>query len=532
MTAVQNQLKRAPIVVPLLIAAFVAILSQTLLNVALPKMMESLHVSSSTIQWLITGYMLVSGILVPISAYLIDKFSTRQLFLTATGLFTAGTMICAVSPGFELLLAGRLIQAAGAGILMPLMSIVFLTIFPIEQRGKAMGMMGLAMIFAPAVGPTLSGWVVEHQSWRVLFYIVLPLAVLGLIYGAISMKNVTRLSLPKLDIPGVIYSTIGFGGLLYGFSDASNPSEGWGGTRVIVSLAVGVLFLLLFVWRELKAKNPILELRVFKYDMFSLTTVINMIITMAMFSGMLLLPIFLQTILGFTPLKSGLLLLPGALLMGVMSPLAGMVFDKIGARWLAVFGLAVTVYTTFELSHLTTDTSYNHMLLLYTLRMFGMSFLMMPIQTAGMNQLPQRLNAHGSAMSQTLRNVAGALGTAFLVTMFASAATANGTDRIAAAHIAPVEANKFNQLLASGQINPVDKAKFMETLASAHIDPAHALKMIQIKQQATVYGINLAFEIATWLTVAALLLAFFIRRTKPDSEPIAMVDGVAVEMTQ
>jgi hypothetical protein len=172
------------------------------------------------------------------------------------------------------------------------------------------------------------------------------------------------------------------------------------------------------------------------------------------------------------------------------------------------------------------------MLLLYTMRMFGMSFLMMPIQTAGMNQLPQRLNAHGSAMSQTLRNVAGALGTAFLVTMFSSSATANGTDRIAAAHIAPAEAAKFNELLASGQIQPGDKAKFMDTLASAHIDPQHAMKMIEIKQQATVHGINFAFEIATWMTIAALLLAFFIRRTKPHSEPVAMVDGVPVEMSR
>ncbi|WP_123040013.1 DHA2 family efflux MFS transporter permease subunit [Cohnella candidum] len=498
MEAVQNQIRRAPIVASLLIAAFVAILSQTLLNVALPKMMVSLGVSETTIQWLITGYMLVNGILVPISAYLIEKFTTRHLFIAATGLFTAGTIICAVAPGFEVLLVGRLIQAAGAGILMPLMSIVFLTIFPIEQRGKAMGMMGLAMIFAPAVGPTLSGWVVEHHSWRVLFYIVLPLTLFGLIYGSFAMKNVTRNSSPKLDYLGVVFSTLGFGGLLYGFSDASNPDEGWGSSRVIASMIVGVVFLILFVWRELKAKKPILELRVFKYDMYSLTTIINMIITMAMFSGMILLPIFLQNILGFSPLKSGLLLLPGALLMGVMSPIAGALFDKIGARWLAVFGLAVTVFTTFELSKLTTDTTYGHMLLLYTLRMFGMSFLMMPIQTAGMNQLPQRLNAHGSAMSQTLRNVAGALGTAFLVTVFSNKAASYG-----------------KQLILEAKINPQDAA--------------NAAKVKEITAVATVHGINFAFLVATWMTVASLVLAFFIRRTKPHVEAVTVKEGHVAE---
>ncbi|WP_274361710.1 DHA2 family efflux MFS transporter permease subunit [Paenibacillus thermotolerans] len=497
MEAIQNQLKRGPIVASLIIAAFVAILSQTLLNVALPSMMEDLGIGENTIQWLITGYMLVNGILVPISAYLIGRFTTRQLFLWATGLFTAGTVICALAPGFEVLLTGRLIQAAGAGILMPLMSIVFLTIFPIEQRGKAMGMMGLAMIFAPAVGPTLSGWIVQNYSWRVLFYVVLPLTLLGLIFGALSMKNVTQTSKPKFDMAGVIYSTLGFGGLLYGFSDAAN--DGWDSTRVIVSLAAGTLFLILFVIRELRTDKPILEFRVFKYDMFSLTTVINVIITMAMFSGMILLPIFLQTILGFSPMKSGLLLLPGALLMGLMSPVTGMIFDKVGARWLAVVGLIITTVTTYELSHLTVDTTYNHMLLIYTVRMFGMSMLMMPIQTAGMNQLPQTLNAHGSAMSQTLRNVAGALGTAFLVTLFTNAAQSEG-----------------KRMVIDAQINPADAA--------------NQAKMLEITQQATVYGINHAFEVAMWMTVAALVLAFFIRRVKPHQEKVTVKQEPAKEL--
>lgn len=486
MEAIQQHLKRGPIVASLLIAGFVAILSQTLLNVAIPTMMEDLGISANTIQWLITGYMLVNGILVPISAYLIERYSTRQLFVAATGLFTAGTVLCALAPGYEILLGGRLIQAAGAGILMPLMTIVFLTIFPIEQRGKAMGMMGLAMVFAPAIGPTLSGWVVEHYTWRVLFYIVLPIALLSLIYGSKAMKNVTKTSAPKLDMLGVILSTLGFGGLLYGFSDAAN--DGWDHPRVVASLAVGAIALILFIWRQLAVQKPILEFRVFKFDMFTLTTIINVVVTMAMFSAMILLPIFLQTIRKFTPVESGLLLLPGALLMGVMSPLAGVIFDKIGGRWLAVAGLLITVVTTWELSRLTIDTSYMHMLLVYTVRMAGMSLMMMPIQTAGMNQLPRRLNAHGSAMSQTLRNVSGALGTAFLVTVFTNMSKTHAADLVKEAKIDPNDA-------------------------------ANAAAMADIVQQATVFGINHAFQIATWMSAAALVLAFFIRRTKPHEEP-------------
>jgi EmrB/QacA subfamily drug resistance transporter len=491
-----QRLRRGPIVASLLIAAFVALLSQTVLNVALPSMMEDMGISENVIQWLVTGYLLVNGILVPISAFLIDRFSTRQLFIWATALFAGGTLISAVAPGFALLLAGRLIQAAGAGILMPLMTVVFLTIFPVQQRGKAMGMMGLAMIFAPAVGPTLSGWIVQHYSWRVLFYGMLPLTVLSLAFGAIFMKNVTRTSMPKLDVIGVIFSTIGFGGLLYGFSDAAN--DGWGDPRVVASLAAGVVFLLLFIWRELKAEKPILEFRVFKFSMFSLTTAINMIVTMAMFSGMILLPIFLQTIRGFTPLEAGFLMLPGALIMGIMSPITGAIFDRIGARWLSVAGLVITTITTYDLSHLTTETTYQHMLLIYTIRSFGMSLMMMPIQTAGLNQVPVRLNAHGSAMSQTLRNIAGAVGTALLVTIFSNAST-----------------SRVTELVRSAGINPQD--------------PANAVQMQEIVQQATVYGIDFAFEVATWMTAAALVMAFFIRKTKPHRESPSVMEKSAAK---
>ncbi|WP_084783419.1 DHA2 family efflux MFS transporter permease subunit [Paenibacillus sp. FJAT-26967] len=482
--AIQN-LRRGPIVASLLIGAFVALLSQTFLNVALPGMMVDLNVSENTIQWLSNGYMLVSGVLVPISAFLIERFSTRKLFLSAVGLFTLGTMISGFAPGFELVLVGRLVQAAGAGVLMPLMSIVFLTIFPIEERGKAMGMMGVAMIFAPAIGPTLSGWIMEHYSWRALFYIIIPLSVFALIFGAFSLKNVTKTSKPRLDVLGVILSTLGFGGILYGFSDAGK--DGWTSTVVLTCLAVGAVSLILFVWRQLVIEKPLLEFRVFKFNMYSLTTVINVIITMALFSGMILLPLYLQRIRGFTPMESGLLLLPGAILMGIMSPITGMIFDKIGARWLSVIGLLITVVTTFEFSKLTAETTFTSLIILYTVRSFGMSMLMMPIQTAGMNQLPQRLNAHGSAMSQTLRNVAGAIGTALLVSIMTNTA-----------------ATKGKELAMAAQINPAD--------------PANQAKMAEIGQQAAIHGINFSFVVATWMSVVALVLAFFIRKVEPHRE--------------
>ncbi|OWA36655.1 MFS transporter [Saccharibacillus sp. O16] len=498
-TAVQDlqNIKRGPILVALLIGAFVALLNQTLLNVALPTMAKDLNVETTVIQWLSTGFMLVNGVMVPVTAYLMARFTTRKLFITAMSLFTLGTLLCAFSNTFDVLLVGRMVQAAGAGILMPLMTFTILTIFPIEKRGSAMGLIGVAMIFAPAIGPTLSGWMVEHYNWHYLFYLILPFGVLSIFLGVMFMRNVTETSRPKLDILAVIMSTIGFGGVLYGFSQAG--TEGWGATEVVWTLAIGAVALLMFVIRELRSDNPILEMRVFKYDVFSLTTIINVIATMALFSGMILLPLYLQNVRGFTPVESGLMLLPGAILMGIMSPITGYIFDKIGARWLAVVGLAIMTVTTYEFSQLTIDTTYGHLIAVYTIRMFGMSLMMMPIQTAGLNQLPARLNAHGTAMSNTLRTIAGALGTALLVSIMSSKAKEVG-----------------KELIMSRGINPQDAAQ------------AGQLKAATL--EAMVQGINHSFVIATWMTAAAFVLAFFIKRVIVKREaPAHKVQTTAAE---
>lgn len=477
-----EHVKKGPIIAAMLIGAFVAFLNQTLMNVALPKIMDDLGIQATTGQWLTTGYMLVNGVLIPVTAFLIARFTTRQLFISAMSLFTLGTLICAVSPSFAILMIGRLIQAGGAGILMPLMTVVFLNIFPVEKRGSAMGMMGIAMILAPAIGPTLSGYIVEHHSWRVLFYIILPFAVIATVIGVLFVRNVTKVTKPKFDLISVVLSTAGFGGLLYGFSEAG--TAGWNSSEVVWSLAIGTVALIAFVAVQLMSKNPMLEFRIFKYNMFTLTTLINVIVTMAMYAAMILMPLFLQNIRGFTPLESGLMMLPGAIVMGIMSPITGAIFDKIGARWLSVIGLAITVGMTYEFSHLTVDTSYTHLIVIYTVRMFGMSLMMMPIQTAGLNQLPRSMNAHGTAMSNTLRTISGSIGTAILVTVMTSQTKHYVTEGIKA-----------------GAAKATDK-----------------VQMAALTGQSMVHGINDAFVIATWLSAVSLVLAFFIKKTTPQEE--------------
>ncbi|GAB2532967.1 MDR family MFS transporter [Gracilibacillus alcaliphilus] len=417
MTNEQTTINRTPLMIVLISGAFVAILNQTLLGTALPHIMADLQIDPATAQWLQSIFMLVNGIMIPVTAFLMERFTTRALFLTAMGSFTIGTLIAALAPDFSFLMAGRVLQAAGAGIMMPLMQTIMFLVFPIEKRGSAMGMFGLVIAFAPAIGPTLSGWLVEHFPWRSLFYVVLPIAVLDLIVAYKILVNVTKQTFPKVDTISIVLSTLGFGGLLYGFSSAGDIQYGWGSPMVYIPLIIGVITLIFFIHRQLHLEKPILEFRIFQYRMFALTTAIGMISFLAMIGGAIILPIMMQDYLGYSALDSGLALLPGAVLMGLMNPITGRLFDKFGGKWLAVIGLGLITVTTFMFTVLTTDTSWMYIATVNAIRMFGIAMVMMPVTTAGLNQLPERLIPHGSAMNNTLRQMSGAIGTALLISV-------------------------------------------------------------------------------------------------------------------
>lgn len=413
--------KNIPLLAVLLSGAFITILNQTLLATALPPIMKDLNISQSTVQWLQSIFMLVNGIMIPITAFLIGKFTTRKLFLTAMGTFAIGTLIAAFSPNFSFLMVGRVLQGAGAGIMMPLLQTIMFLIFPISQRGKAMGMFGLVIAFAPAIGPSLSGYLVDNFPWRSVFYVVLPIAVVIIIAAYFLLKNITEQTNPKMDYMSIVLSTFGFGGLLYGFSVAGNL--GWLSPNVIISLVVGAVTLFLFINRQLKLEEPILEFRVFKYSVFSLATGLGMIVFASMIATTVILPLFMQNLLGFNALHSGLMLLPGAIVMGVMNPVTGTLFDKYGAKWLLRTGFAILTVTTFFFANLSQDTTFTYLAVLNAIRMVGIAMVMMPSTTLGLNQLPNHLISHGTAMNNTFRQISGAVGTAVLVTITITAAS-------------------------------------------------------------------------------------------------------------
>ncbi|PTI39630.1 MFS transporter [Staphylococcus succinus] len=482
------------VLVAMIFGMFIAILNQTLLNVALPRINTDFNISANTGQWLMTGFMLVNGILIPISAYLFNKYSYRKLFLVAMTLFTLGSLVCGLSGSFTMMMAGRVLQAIGAGVLMPLGTNVFMTIFPPEKRGAAMGTLGIAMILAPAIGPTLSGYIVENYHWNVMFYGMFIIGLVSLAIAYIWFRVYQVTTNPKADVPGIIFSTIGFGALLYGFSEAGNNT--WSSPIVVISLILGVIFIAAFVIRELTMRVPMLSMEVLKYSGFTLTTVINMIVTMSLFGGMILLPLYLQNLRGFSPIQSGLLLLPGALIMGLMGPIAGKLLDTIGIKPLALVGTGIMTYATWELTKLNMNTTYGHLMMIYIVRSFGMSFIMMPIMTAGMNSLPPRLISHGNALSNTLRQLAGSIGTALLVTVMSTQTTE---------HVAT-----YAQDL--DKTNPFLKDRLQEMGQAMGGDQMATQQVLEFVQKlASINGVNSAFLIATGLSALAFILSLFLK---------------------
>ncbi|MCM3002706.1 DHA2 family efflux MFS transporter permease subunit [Priestia koreensis] len=500
--------RHIPLLVILMLGLFLAILNQTLLNVAMPHLMNEFGVSATTIQWLSTGYMLVNGVLIPLSAFLIERFGTRILFLIAMFCFTIGTLVCGIAPNFSIMLIGRIIQAIGGGVLQPLVMTIIFSIFPPEMRGRGMGIFGLAMMFAPAVGPTLSGWVIQNYDWRLMFYALVPFGVIIFAIAAFKLKNVFPPKQVRLDVIGSLLSIVGVASLLYGVSQAG--SDGWGDPVVLLTIIIGLIGIVAFILQQLRSERPLLDFRVFNHGIFSLANVINAVITVAMFTGMFLLPIFLQNLRGFTPLQSGLLLLPGALIMLAMSPISGVLFDKVGPRPLAIVGMIITTITTFEFTRLTIDTSYSWILGVYIARSFGMSLLMMPVMTAGMNQLPKHLTSHGTAMTNTLRQVMGSLGISLVTTVYTNRTVFHSVNMSNEMNTAnPQFMHSFQsyvQSVAQSMHIPVEQAK------------TYAMQLLGGKMQidANVMGINDAFYWSSILCVVGTFLSLFLRDVRKD----------------
>ncbi|WP_068613083.1 DHA2 family efflux MFS transporter permease subunit [Paenibacillus tuaregi] len=411
-------MKRKPVIIvaSLIIANFLAQLMQTMLNTALPQMMLDLGIQVNRAQWLITVYLLVSGIVIPVTGFLIGKYSTRALFFASAGAFTTGTLIAGFSADFVLILSGRIIQGIGAGLLVPVFLNTIIMVFPKEKLGAAMGLASLIVGLAPALGPTISGFVIQNHSWRILFYGVAPVAILNLFVAYYGLENVWDTHKAKLDWRSILYSSLGFGSLLYGFSILGD--QGRGLLLAMAILLVGFVMSFLFVKRQFKLAVPLLDFNVFRYSRFTYASIIGVVLFIVMAGVELLLPIYAQNVRGLMPRESGLMLLPGALLMGVSGIIAGKIYDRFGGRYLiriAFFGIAtVTALLTIALA---VHASYKMLIGLYALLMTGVGFMMTPITAFAMASLPSSMMKYASPMTTAIRTLGMSMGGALLITM-------------------------------------------------------------------------------------------------------------------
>lgn len=400
----------------LMAGAFLAVLNQTLLTPALPTIMSHLKVNATTVQWLTSGYSLVEAVVIPLNAYLLGRFSTRKLFIGGIGLFAIGSAFCACAPTFSFLFLGRICQASATGVLMPTVFSLILLIFPRESRGSAMGMIGIIVGFAPAIGPSISGVLVDTIGWRALFILVALLAVLLVIASTLWLKNFEGFNRTVFDALSVALLAVGMISLLYGLSTFTSSSKPLSSILLMIG---GLCILAFFAKRQARLENPILRIQVLKHREFRIATLVIILLEALLIGSSVLLPLFIQNALGQSPTTSGLMMLPGALGGAICGLIAGRLFDRFGVRNITVIGSIVLVAGVVGYLSFTPDTSVLTVCLTYTIACAGIQFLITPLNTWGINSLPTSAIPHGNAIVSTMEQVGSSLGTAFVVSLTA-----------------------------------------------------------------------------------------------------------------
>ena len=412
----------------LLAAAFVAILNETTMAIAIPSLNETLGIPPELGQWLTSAFMLTMAVVIPTTGFLLQRFTTRQVFLAAMIAFVLGTAICLVAPGFPVLLLGRIVQAAGTGVMMPLLMTTMMNVVPPHSRGRMMGRVGLVMSLAPALGPTLSGVILDTLGWRWLFGIILPIALVALLLGAKWMTNLGETTRAPIDVLSIILSAFAFGGIVFGLSQLGGGHGGSAGSTagamtpwaVIVG---GAVFLGLFVWRQLvlqKVNDALLDLRVFASRNYVVSVIIMGVVALSMFGTFSLLPLYLQNVAGLDPTAAGLVLLPGSVLMGLLGPVMGRIYDARGPKTLLVPGTILIAVSLFTYSTVGVHTPMWFLVIVQILMSLGLAGSFTPLFSASLGSLDRSLYSHGSAVLNTLQQVGGAAGTAVLISIYST----------------------------------------------------------------------------------------------------------------
>jgi EmrB/QacA subfamily drug resistance transporter len=414
--------QRATVVV-LVAGAFLSVLCQTLLNPALPAIMSELGITATTAQWLISGFTLMNALVIPITAFLMDRFSTRRLFAAILGFFVLGSLLAGWGANFGLVLAGRLMTAGCAGVLMPMSITIMMLVFPRERRGAAMGLFTLVTMFAPAIGPVVSGILTDSVGWHLMFFIIAGLAALLLVAGMLWLKNVGELKRPTLDKLSLALCSLGLFALLYGLSEVGNlPVAG------LITIAVGAVVLVFFTRRQLAMETPVLQLRVLADKQFLTGTIVAMLISASLTAAAVTLPLYIQNVRGMSATISGMVMMPGAVLGAVVGYFAGNLHDRFGSRYLTISGVSLLAIGSLGMALFGDDTPLPFIIVTFCVRSIGLMLANTPINLWAIEKLSNNLLSHGNSVSSTLRMIAATFGTAVMVTVMSIFHTASSSE--------------------------------------------------------------------------------------------------------
>jgi len=491
--------------------AFMSILDQTIVNIAIPRLQTAFNANLNGVQWVLTAYVLTQGVVTPTTAYFADRFGTKRFYIIALSIFTAGSVLCGLAWSLPALIFFRVVQGVGGACLFPLAITMLYREFPPQQRGLAGGLFAIAALLAPAVGPTLGGYFVSYVDWRLIFFVNVPIGILGVILAILLLREVRGETRTRFDVPGFMLAAVGLASVLYGLSDAS--SDGWGSVKVLGSLLGGAVALGCFVIVELnlarRGKQPLLDLRIFGNGPFLSSNVTNALITFAFFGGIFLFPVYLQNLRGLDAFHAGLLLLPQAFASLVTALIGGRIVDRFGARVVVIPGLALMAFASWQLSYLTLSTPYSWLQALFVIRGLALGLIIQPLNVSALSDIAPRKFAQASSLYTVIRFVSTSLGIAVLATLVQSQAKVHATQL--AAQITP--ASPLAQLAARLQ------AQLVLHGASASAARAAALKQVArlVQQQGYLMAIQDAFWCVMFVLIASVIAAFFIRMRRQPS---------------
>jgi EmrB/QacA subfamily drug resistance transporter len=499
--------------------AFMAFLDTSIVNVAIPKLMAIFGVGVNSIQWVTTAYLLSAGVTIPVTGYFGDRLGVKRIFLISLGVFTLGSALCSVATNLDFLIAARVIEAVGGGAIMPVTTAYTYQIVTRDKIGVALGTRGIAMAAAPAFGPVLGGYLIDHFDWHIIFTINIPIGILTMLVGMMVLPRIPAEVKPRLDLPGMILIIAGAFAVLLGLSQGQ--SVGWHTLAIVATLTFGVFALIVFVLWELVTDHPVIDLRVFKGNSVLAASFLGtFMVTVALYAGIFLIPIFTQQIMGFTPFQTGLLMAPAAVVMGALSPISGRLFDRFGAVSLCLAGIAITAFVTFQMGNLNLNTSYHTLQLWYMERSAGFALFMLPLTVVGLNTVPRQLMNRVTSLNSLVRQLAGSLGIAFITYLY------NRQELIYYA----LYANNVTATppVVTGFIHGMTGFLLRRSVIGSH--NAYILALIvlgkEITNQATSLAIDYTMVFSAIVIVAVVPLVFLLRRPKKDAasgpEPVQM----------